>query len=53
MRLSEAIRLGAMLKPQGFGSYFRHGATCAMGAAIEAVGGANDDWPVMALTPAT
>ena len=42
MRLSEAIRLGAMLKPQGFGyqsiDWMRVPATCAYGAALEAVG---------------
>lgn len=41
MRLSEAIRLGAMLRPQGFGELFtRHGdqiASCAFGAADEAL----------------
>lgn len=39
MRLSEAIRLGAMMKPQctcGF-LYFK-GTTCAVGAAMDAVG---------------
>lgn len=41
MKLSEAIRLGALLKPQGFGSRSGHSAaehTCAMGAACEAAG---------------
>lgn len=40
MRLSEAIRLGAMLKPQTTMNYFdeRLGATCALGAALDAVG---------------
>jgi len=42
LRLSEAIRLGAMLKPQGSGAdsiRYRHvTATCALGAACEAVG---------------
>jgi hypothetical protein len=38
MKLSEAIRLGAMLKPQGFAYLHAHGRTCAMGAAYEAVG---------------
>lgn len=40
IRLSEAIRLGAMLKPQGFGnsSYSLLSAnSCAMGAAAQAV----------------
>lgn len=41
MRLSEAIRLGAMLKPQGFDDYRTDdGRTCAVGAAQEAMGGA-------------
>lgn len=39
MKLSEAIRLGSMLKPQGFGSVHWDGRTCAMGAAMDAVGG--------------
>lgn len=39
MRLSEAIRLGAMLKPQGFGVLRdASGATCALGAALDAIG---------------
>ena len=39
MKLSEAIRLGAMLRPQGFGRVLdRNGRTCALGAAYEAVG---------------
>lgn len=38
MRLSEAIRLGAMLKPQAFGDYFNSVGTCALGAACEAAG---------------
>src|SRR5678816_2083525 len=38
MRLSEAMRLGAMLKPQGFDGYNHDGATCAMGAAFDALG---------------
>ena len=39
MRLSEAIRLGAMLKPQTTGGYVRDGGgTCALTAAAEAVG---------------
>ncbi len=39
LRLSEAMRLGAMLKPQGF-EILRDalGRTCALGAAGEAVG---------------
>lgn len=40
MRLSEAIRLGSMLKPQAFGkSYDAHiGGTCAIAAAVDAIG---------------
>ena len=38
MRLSEAIRLGAMLKPQTTGHYRKAGATCALGAAADAAG---------------
>jgi hypothetical protein len=47
MRLSEAIRLGAMLKPQAFGRYFDQGRSCAMGAALEARGfcAASNDFP--------
>ena len=38
MKLSEAIRLGSMLRPQGFGAYTRDGRSCALGAAREAIG---------------
>ena len=38
MKLSEAIRLGAMLRPQGYGYLFAYGKTCALGAAAEAIG---------------
>lgn len=38
MRLSEAIRLGAMLKPQAFGTWYDGEGTCATGAALEAMG---------------
>lgn len=38
MKLSEAIRLGAMLKPQAFGLCYSDGRTCAMGAAWDAIG---------------
>lgn len=62
MRLSEAIRLGAMLRPQEFSMVFRkHGdqyCSCAIGAAAEAAGQEpNDDneglilaiktWPIL------
>lgn len=40
MRLSEAIRLGAMMKPQSAQAYYNHetGGTCALGAALDAIG---------------
>lgn len=40
LRLSEAMRLGAMLKPQAFGVFhsWRSQGTCAQGAALDAVG---------------
>lgn len=38
MRLSEAIRLGAAMKPQAFGSLHYNGGTCAMGAVCDALG---------------
>ena len=36
MRLSEAIRLGSMLKPQAFDAFFDGVGTCANGAARDA-----------------
>lgn len=36
MRLSEAIKLGAMLHPQGFGGMHVNDGTCALGAAEDA-----------------
>lgn len=38
MKLSEAMRLGAMLKPQAFGISFDGRGTCALGAAMDALG---------------
>lgn len=38
MRLSEAIRLGAMLKPQAFDSWGSDHDSCAIGAAHDAIG---------------
>jgi hypothetical protein len=38
MKLSEAIRLGAMLRPQGTDVFFAFGKSCALGAASEAIG---------------
>ncbi len=44
MRLSEAIRLGAMLRPQTTGAIYKHGKSCAWGAAWEAMGGDIEHW---------
>jgi hypothetical protein len=38
MRLSEAIRLGAMMKPQAFRTLLTDEGACALGAALLAVG---------------
>jgi hypothetical protein len=38
MRLSEAIRLGAMLAPQAAGALFSKDGACTLGAALLAVG---------------
>lgn len=38
MRLSEAMRLGAMLRPQAYGAFTDGVGTCAFGAANEALG---------------
>ena len=43
MRLSEAIRLGAMIRPKARGRFLHNGASCAQGAALEAVGAASCD----------
>lgn len=43
MKLSEAIRLGAMLRPQGFGRLHGNGKTCALGAAMSAAGWSEED----------
>lgn len=51
MKLSEAIRLGAAMKPQAFDAYFDNGGTCALGAAGDALGDVHLDdnipntWP--------
>jgi len=38
-KLSQAIRIGAKLRPQGFGQLWDGHGTCALGAAIEAIWG--------------
>lgn len=60
MKLSEAIRLGSMLKPQCFGSYFGVGlakeSSCAMGAAMDAINAKSipyiEDWQWITYTTA-
>lgn len=55
MRLSESIRLGAMLRPQAFGVTANATGTCALGGALAAIGVAGtyndalDHWPVASL----
>lgn len=55
MRLSEAIRLGAMNRPQARGRVLKDEGTCALGAALEAIGESldhrgwfpvYDHWPI-------
>lgn len=41
LRFSEAIRLGAMLRPQCFNAMYKNNGSCALGAAREAVGASN------------
>jgi len=36
LKLSEAIRIGARMRPQCRGTFFREGGSCALGAAVEA-----------------
>jgi hypothetical protein len=38
MKLSEAIRLGSMMKPQAFGATRDGDGSCALGTALDAVG---------------
>ena len=42
LKLSEAIRIGSRIRPQCFGEYYLLGGSCALGAAKEALGVAND-----------
>lgn len=44
-KLSEAIRIGARLRPQCTAVFFSDGASCAIGAAMEATGIAYGDTP--------
>jgi hypothetical protein len=43
LKLSEAIRLGAMIRPQTMDAFFARGHSCAWGAALEATGTAYDE----------
>lgn len=43
LKLSEAIRLGAMIRPQVRGEMFKDGGSCVLGAGSEACGAAYDD----------
>jgi hypothetical protein len=52
VKLSEAIRLGSMLKPQAFETFFDGTGTCALGAACEAMGLVPDRWTLDALRAA-
>lgn len=38
LKFSEAIRLGCLLRQQGFGNVYTPTATCAFGAALDAIG---------------
>lgn len=38
MKLSEAIRLGAMMRRKAIGAAFKDGGSCALGAALESIG---------------
>ncbi len=40
LKLSEAIRIGAAIRPQAFGDFYFEGKSCVMGAAYEAIGNA-------------
>ena len=44
LKLSDAIRIGAKLRPQCHGGFSRDGGTCALGAAAEALGFDFRDW---------
>ena len=48
LKLSAAIRIGAMMHPQGVGSYFYDGKTCAIGAAYFGCGLTGAPRPAMA-----
>jgi len=43
-RLSQAIRVGARIRQQCFGSYYIYGGSCAIGAAAEALNIGSGFW---------
>jgi hypothetical protein len=49
MRLSEAIRLGAMIRPQAFRTLLTDDGACALGAALLAVGARPEEAVPLAL----
>ena len=50
VRLSDAIRRGAALRPQGFGNYFGlEGGSCVIGAAFEGKFGRREGFPTCLL----
>lgn len=59
LRLSAAMRIGAMMRPQCTGEWFFEGRSCALGAAFEGAGRKaeafsykheHDAWPYSAVT---
>ncbi len=38
LKLSEAIRIGAAIRPQAMGDFYNEGGSCVLGAAYEAIG---------------
>lgn len=48
MKLSEAIRLGGMMRPQAFGVFYDRiiDGVCALGAALDVCGALNKDNPI-------
>lgn len=52
MRLSEAIREGAKLRPQAFGYYVDSSGSCSIGAAAEGIAGYNPSGQVCAILSA-
>lgn len=46
LRPSEALRIGAALRPQCFNYFFKHGQSCALGAMYEGYGNPYDQHAV-------